>query len=298
MSDKDEQNTSSSSPEESIGISVHDLAQKMSLPENTLRKYLAYFNLPVEKLGRKNYLNENTEHCLSEILQLKNNGWSLKQIKAFRDEQEQNKQNALAVANEEAAVNPIEPISVGEVVSEPVSEVVQPEAIIQEEKPEVQIQSLEQEVSANEVVLQEAAEPAVAVETNESSASSEELRVPVQAESEVESLPPSQRHADEQSDGDYEEQPSEDPFKQIQKPPLTKDFVNKEIATQAKRASRLYRFLSSRNSPKDSAELKADLDRRVEFLNGLRYLRDNWLDRSGHSREEERERDLAVVNGN
>jgi len=77
---------------------------------------------------------------------------------------------------------------------------------------------------------------------------------------------------------------------------LTKDYVNKEIAVQGKRVSRLYRFLGSRNLSRDSAEIKADLDRRVIFLNGLRYFRDNWLERKDYQNQDYQNHSSRNVN--
>ncbi len=60
---------------------------------------------------------------------------------------------------------------------------------------------------------------------------------------------------------------------------LNGDHIAREISLQAKRVSRLQRFLSARHAPRETAELKDILDKRAVFLNGLRYIRDNWVER-------------------
>jgi hypothetical protein len=289
-----------------VGLSIQEVSQQLSIPENTIRKYLAYFNLEVDKVGRKILLSQETIACVSEILQLKSNGWSLSQIKTFRDSQPQ--AGSLPISNAETV---IPETSIIEETEEPEAKVVDsPENSFESDNSiEAPIQEIAEEVPIENVFVQES--PVENVNDFNNFANSEE-QLPDREQSNEEShsdhfeapRETSNRNLrmEEESEFDsdsLDEEPEQrhgNMMAPISKPPLTKDYVNKEIATQAKRASRLYRFLSSRNSSRDSAEVKADLDRRVEFLNGLRYIRDNWLDRQGQQPGAYQGRDLAGVN--
>lgn len=274
--------------EESFEYSIHDVSQRLSIPENTLRKYLAYFDLKVERIGRKNYLSEDVIQCLSEILQLKSNSWSLKQIKSFREaqkskstqvEKENDKDEEVFNQNNLSHIEEDAESSIKVIENNIQSSTQIPENYLIEEKPEQ-----EESNSINlpeQQIIKEAQEIIEKTDQDDFQTDSEET--------EQNQFKEENHNAEETNNQELEKEidDSNDPEsrknKRIitipNKPPLTKDYVNKEIATQAKRASRLYRFLGSRNSSKDSAEIKADLNRRVEFLNGLRYIRDNWLER-------------------
>ncbi len=292
--------------EENVGFSIHEVSERLSLPENTLRKYLAYFDLEVERIGRKNYLSEQVVQYLSEILQLKSNSWSLKQIKAFRDVQKNKLQANLAASTTQEQEN-----TSPELTDIPENSLLQaqnkPEEEIKEQsKQEIQEQPKEEIIKSEELVVLPEAEiiqeiinisPKVIITSNQPEIQSEDNLEENNQKEEIEIIN-SEEEISPAVEIPNENETEEEYVKNkriitvFNKPPLTKDYVNKEIATQAKRASRLYRFLSSRNSQKDSAEIKADLNRRVEFLNGLRYIRDNWLDRQ----PQHKERDLAGVN--
>ncbi|MDX1919952.1 MAG: MerR family transcriptional regulator [Candidatus Caenarcaniphilales bacterium] len=273
--------------EEQTGSTIQEASKTLSIPENTLRKYLTYFDIAVEKQGRKTLLTNNSMNCLSEIVQLKGNGWSLKEIKNFRDKQGTNSEAKEKLENKEI-------VSVEEQTEEP---------IIAEEINEASFENNDQ-VSINEVedkniLVQTIEHPRVIPSLLE-----ENLEVDTQSEPSILSF--ARERGEEKHDKneinannlneelEIQIDENEDVNSKIKllaskvRLPLTKDLVNKEIAVQAKRASRLYRFLSSRNAPRDSAEIKADLDRRVVFLNGLRYLRDNWLERKSADPHEDK----------
>ncbi|MDJ0626320.1 MAG: MerR family transcriptional regulator [Candidatus Caenarcaniphilales bacterium] len=255
--------------EEGKARSIQDASKELSIPENTLRKYLSYFSIKIDKVGRKTLLPEESIQCLSEILQLKSNGWSLKQIKELREKQD-NKEGTASISKEADTIDgndlvlnintpleeenkDLESTSVSESFEKTSSNENENTTRInvlkdefEDEKAKIQSETSLDNSENNDGVLEK---PVEVNEVKDSNSLKEEIK---EAASNI-------------SNGI--------------KAPLTKDLVNKEIASQAKRASRLYRYLSSRHAPRDTAEVKADLDRRVIFLNGLRYLRDNWLDR-------------------
>jgi DNA-binding transcriptional MerR regulator len=289
MSDQKEATTN----EETPNTSIQEASKKLSVPENTLRKYLAYFDLAIEKVGRKNYLSELTVNYLTEIIHLKSNGWSLKQIKEFREKAEI-KINTQEEQAPEAEGTPQQEQYLSEVKTEDnnehqsVGQEVQNE-VVDIDKSQQESKGEPKETPSSEVLSEAEPEHNQPRHVSESTESEENIGNQVEA---------SDASNDENEDvplSNYNEERK----RVVAKTPFTKDYVNKEIATQAKRTSRLYRFLSSRNSPRDSAEIKADLDRRVEFLNGLRYIRDNWLERShskDHSHRSNNNKDLASVN--
>lgn len=272
--------------EDTTGLTIQEASKILSIPENTLRKYLTYFEITVEKQGRKTLLSKDSMNCLSEIVQLKGNGWSLKDIKNFRDKQPASGANK-EITNTEIA-NEDNPITLSEEIIQtpeelfPIKESSQeileksPE-IINEQEEFPSNDNLQDRFIANQQNNSQENQEDKEIEPSILSFTKESDEIPLDNKDETSNL----------SHDDLELQLDENQDVNLKikllaskvKLPLTKDLVNKEIAVQAKRASRLYRFLSSRNAPRDSAEIKADLDRRVIFLNGLRYLRDNWLER-------------------
>lgn len=293
--------------------SISQAAEKLSIPENTLRKYLNYFNLKVEKNKRKSFLSEETLRYLTEILQLKSNGLSLKQIKSLGEKQF-NQQDLLGLNNTPITeaetiqnINPItennENIEVSQTLFEKL-ETENFENINYQPIPDIRpSDGLEQIINANENAISENPLAGNYFEDINPVSLNSVPYIPQRGEENYihnsldENL---EDHEHNQNENEYEQNHSDfnnnqsysrhNNWSSSQAPQntiLTKDYVNKEIAAQGKRVSRLYRFLSSRNLPRDSAEIKADLDRRVIFLNGLRYFRDNWLEKKEYSHNSE-----------
>jgi DNA-binding transcriptional MerR regulator len=256
--------------ETTVGCSITEASQKLSLPDNTIRKYLIYFSLKVQKVGRKNTLPEETMASLDQIIKLKNNGWSLQQIKDFMEKSPSSSDNA----EESQAENETQSTEEPEVIhhSQEAMEVEQESFTAEKEGYLSVVMDAEEVIETDEGEEQQTRERKISFLEGESTVLDEET--------EAEQIEAEQIEEEQERQRDYE--PASRDRKRtmvMARHPLTKDYVNREIAVQAKRASRLYRFLSSRNMPRDTAEVRADLDRRVVFLNGLRYLRDNWLER-------------------
>lgn len=292
--------------EENSGFTIQEASKKLSLPENTLRKYIVYFELKVEKSGRKSYLVNESMECLTQIIQLKSNGWSLKQIKDFMNKEGKNKAEALGSSNEaiESGEN-ISNDSAEEITENSQIEVNDSEGegnIGEEETEADENDDYAPEVSSIEVESEfvEEIDPNLPTQGLDNSGSFDErneedqIEKPTKTllrEDELDASNISEVNEDEQNEeqeDQFSDSSDESRSSFSKRVNLTKDSVNKEIANQAKRASRLYRFLGSRNSPRDTAEIKADLDRRVIFLNGLRYIRDNWLERPSHEGTKEK----------
>ncbi len=269
-------------PKELISeYSISDAAEKLTIPENTLRKYLNYFNLKVEKNKRKSFLSEETLRYLAEILQLKSNGLSLKQIKSLCEKQF-NQQDLLTLNS----------------LPEEVKEEIKPEINTNQDENIIIAQNIENNIPELEEVfinVNESFIPEFDINTsqvlennynhdqlnNNLENQEENLENPEYNENEDQRhYNQSNVHSEEDDDNNWSSSHSQG------QTILTKDYVNKEIAVQGKRVSRLYRFLNSRNLSRDSVEIKADLDRRVIFLNGLRYFRDNWLERKDYQNQD------------
>ncbi|MDX1918008.1 MAG: MerR family transcriptional regulator [Candidatus Caenarcaniphilales bacterium] len=235
--------------------SINEAADQIGLLHNTLRKYLDYFELDVLKDGRKILLPQTTVKFLAEITRLKSNGWSLKQIKEFLEKQK--------TENTGDSLNDYKP---------EVSDEISKDESVQDH---IDTTSAQNEAIENTVEEFKTIDPSLSqsVEVFSAEVSGTEI---TQVSPEVNS--------------DESEKPSS--FEK-QRPPLTKDFVNREIAIQAKRTSRLYHYLGSRHSPRETAELQAILDKRVIFLNGLRYIRDNWVEH--HTGAQSRERPERAI---
>jgi DNA-binding transcriptional MerR regulator len=366
----DSQNDSESLKDDIFLSSIQDVSKKLSIPENTIRKYLTYFELPVEKVGRKTCLTDESIQCLSEILQFKSNGLSLKQIKALRDgsnegdlfqdnspiisqqninqdishsagkEFEQIEESlhihelAKDQSNQDVELKNLSSIeenlsSTSSQSNEPqfTNEGVSNDAIELGDSSGNGLETLHQQVSdleldgenlGNEYIEKEFAEKEFPGKIYSEQDYSEEIN-PEFSNQIINSSEGENKNPFESNEPDSFQQESQlqEPFHQDShnrgprrnnpkqntqrsadyREPLSKDLVNREIATQSKRASRLYRFLSSRISRRDAAEIQADLNRRVEFINGLRYLRDNWLTRrSGEETHQQNRNDNRYEN--
>lgn len=220
--------------EESKTYTVAELAKTTSVQEQTIRKYIHYFDIPAEKIGRKTYLKKDAVKYILEVVRLRANGMTLKQIK-------------------ELASSP-----------SPIKEDIQTE-LIPEESTEDNPESPQ-----NEAV--ETASPQIY--------SNENTNIQVISSPEV----PSNVSYDQVTEDTLSQEDSPSPInenihlsKDLNEHLFTRDYINKEITNQARKVSRLQRFLSSKHSNKEIAEIKANLDRRYVFLAGLRYIRDNWL---------------------
>lgn len=280
--------------EDNTGLTIQEASKILSVPENTLRKYLTYFEITVEKQGRKTLLSKDSMNCLSEIVQLKGNGWSLKDIKNFRDKQASPGANvaSLEIPNNEISQENTNEVTISENSIEHSKEETTSFELPEEQNnshSEIKFEHIETEEYSKPTLNISNKEEKEEVETEPSILSFVKESDEIQLENKDESSHLSNEDLELQLDENQDVNLKIKLLASKVKLPLTKDLVNKEIAVQAKRASRLYRFLSSRNAPRDSAEIKADLDRRVIFLNGLRYLRDNWLERkSADPHQEER----------
>ena len=363
--ESDSQNDSESLKDDIFLSSIQDVSKKLSIPENTIRKYLTYFELPVEKVGRKTCLTDESIQCLSEILQFKSNGLSLKQIKALRDgssegdlfqdnspiisqqntnqdishsagkEFEQIEESlhihelAKDQSNQDVELKNLSSIeenlsSTSSQSNEPqfTNEGVSNDAIELGDSSGNGLETLHQQVSdseldgeylGNEYIEKEFAEKEF-LGKNYSEEINPEFSNQIIDSSEGDNKNPFESnepdsfqqesqlqesfHQDSHNRGPRRNNPKQNTQRSADyREPLSKDLVNREIATQSKRASRLYRFLSSRISRRDAAEIQADLNRRVEFINGLRYLRDNWLTRrSGEETHQQNRNDNRYEN--
>ncbi|HEY9886514.1 MAG TPA: MerR family transcriptional regulator, partial [Vampirovibrionales bacterium] len=269
-------------------LSIADAAQKLSLQDNTLRKYLNFFELKVEKVGRKNLVLNDTMRCLEEIIQLKSNGWSLKQIKDFRAKQEEIPEKS------QLETKSSESISTEGKLSEKAS------SSTTNNKEQVNKEGNPKNNSVNEAKLSEPSEKELNSrnqnyphsDNNQPSNSKREEEHTASSNEKEEELPRQQDRNkrrsheeiedsnDDDSEDEREDSADTQSEERIKRQPLSKDMVNREISNQARRVSRLNRFSNSRSGPRDAAEIRSDLNRRIIFLNGLRYFRDNWLERN------------------
>jgi len=62
---------------------IPELSEELSVPDNTLRKYVNYFELPVERKSRKVYLTYKAVRTIKSILKLRHNGLPLPRIKSL-----------------------------------------------------------------------------------------------------------------------------------------------------------------------------------------------------------------------
>ena len=61
---------------------------------------------------------------------------------------------------------------------------------------------------------------------------------------------------------------------------MTRENISHEIQTQARGMAKLDRLLGARKQmPRERSELNLYLNKRYEFIAGLRNLRDNWLEK-------------------
>jgi DNA-binding transcriptional MerR regulator len=246
-------------PEEEF-YSVQEISKKLEIPENTLRKYLTYFQLPVKRIGRKNFLSSDIVKYLKEILQLKSNSWSLKQIKSFRDAQK-NQKSEKNESIEEAETTETEEA---------------PQEIKKEaSSPATQNENLQVDFSQVDNNNEQAESAKQAIETTNQA----EPEFAVEPETVNDGMAETKGNSPDKPEQIKETQPPSNPKRNnnYQTGQLDRDQVNKLIGIEAKKISRLYRFLSSRASSRDLAEAQSTLDLRVKFLAGLRHLRDNWL---------------------
>jgi|GEM_PF-3109463 len=273
MNEHKKQQKQNKTPSLNHSCSVSEASTQLSVPENTIRKYLTYFDLPIRKVGRKTFITEESMNFIKEIIKLRANGLSLKKITALREEQ----------SNKESLSTP------------PAQENHNEEA--QEVNTNTNINTKTQ---ANKNT---APPPQTKPKTANKSSGQPKIKMSssLDLENELLSLSASK---EQPTPGTQQEtkSPGSEEKNQHQKASPEKDNlihineVSREIANQARRVTRLQRMLSSnKTSPKELMEIKADLGRRYIFLAGLRHIRDNWLMRGNEDNQQQKQISTSII---
>lgn len=227
---------------------VVELAEKFSVKDTTIRKYITDFEIPHQKDGRKTLLNNDSVSLLTEILKLKESGMSIKKIKEIRQAQIQaeSKNNTTTISASEKTDKPAKSKTKTE-TPEPKPEEIKPQS--QEPKAE------KTEFEITEAKIEDKPEGQKSQEKKHNN---------------------KRKNKKEKYNKDSENNTSKESV-QRNNTVLTRDFIGQEITNQSRRVSKINRQLGSNPAPRERAEMETSLNLRFNFLAGLRYIRDNWL---------------------
>ncbi len=231
---------------------IAEIAEKLSIQETTIRKYLNSFNLTVEKKNRKILLPETSLNFLEEIIKLKANGWTLKQIQALRSQENPDSSTINKIIENNNIENLLEKPEVKkEIVDIKLKEIIKPEA-----KKEIV------DIKPKEIIKAEVKKEVVDIKQEETK------------QENIETIKNTSKNLEELI---CKKEDDENNFDEN----LTKDYINKEITIQSRKVSKLQKFISMKNiSFREHAEMKLALNNRFIFLAGLRYIRDNWISKA------------------
>ena len=280
-------------------VSVADLSEELKINHQMIRRYIAYFDLAVEKQGRKMLLPRKSVEHIMQISQLKQNGWSPKDIRELLRREEQQKQEQQQDKQKEQ-----EPRDKEEKKQDSRQEAEdKQQAHSKEDRRAPRTNHPRQEKDTEKQKNRENSAPA------SSAHKQHKERDPAEKQNRQHLAPPTDTvqtqhqhkiphtlqhtssgnqviHAKQQNNNTNSSKEATHAKTQNNtadaaspNTELTKDSINREISMQARKVARLYKFLGSKHAPREVAELKADLNRRVEFVYGLRYIRDNWIER-------------------
>lgn len=278
---------------------IADIASELSTAEINIRKYIQVFQVETKKEGRKIILLEASYQTIKQIHQLKNNGMSNEQIQELMTiHAPQNQQNEVKNTTQIDTKKDKKTIKKSEKTPKKDQKT--------HKKEQKNDQKSDQKSSKNDqnskeksntekekVVEKIKTEPKVNIQEKlqlQKPKSPEEINKVNTVEEKI--ISTENKNNKQAIASSPVEEPKESqtaaPVKQkyhtkvVLKNLLNRNHLADEITNQSRKVTKMQRLIStSRNAtPKDIAEMKADLGRRYTFLAGLRYIRDNWSNKN------------------